>query len=59
MKRGECMLNDYFNLNDVKEDKYYYLSLTDYNDSNKIGVDIIPEEIKRKDKLINRKDSLK
>ena len=49
------MLDDYFNLNDEKEEKNYYL-LISYNTfiSNKIGVDIVPKELKRKDKIINK-----
>ena len=49
------MLNDYFNLNDDEETKNYYCSLSYYERVNKDIVGVLPDYLKPRDKLINKK----
>lgn len=49
------MLDDYFNLCDKKDTKDYYLSLSVSQEDNKLVVGCLPESLKPRDKLINKR----
>lgn len=51
------MLNDYFNLDDEKEDKKFLFPYTYFFGNNILNVDVFPKEYKKKDEIIDRKFS--